>query len=393
MIERERAVQWMRALWHRLVPERARGRIYQWRRRAAIDLAPDLVGPRSVAPTPGDLSVLFRAPPLGTALLYHGTEGSVLERPAAAALVPYRVAGRERLATCSGVSWFRGCHLAVVNLYGGHLRIYRFEPERLERGEPARLRLLHERSEGISCPEDVAVSPDGRLLAITHSLSERNRVSLHRIDPESLEPGPAFETMGSGQTCHGACFSPDSRYLAFTEVGGAGAVEVVDVTSSPARRTCRLENRLPATRPKSVCFTRDGQYVAMAHSSLAQANPSSTTFSGRLAIHRFDAGTGVIEEGCETFVSGAAIGAVEIVSFLAGGDGAAYRLVATDQAADRVSEFIFDPQSRGLRASGRQVHGLCFPHGVDVSADGDLLAVTNYGDDSLRVLRLTPPEA
>ena len=117
-------------------------------------------------------------------VLSHVSERSVLHDPSVAGLEPFTVAGRKRLATCSGVAWFRGHHLAVVNLYGGHLRVYRFHPGGDSAGSATgpRLELLHEMTEGLSYPEDVAVSPDGNLLAVTHSMSDDVGVSLHPID-------------------------------------------------------------------------------------------------------------------------------------------------------------------------------------------------------------------
>ena len=59
-------------------------------------------------------------------------------------------------------TWY---HLAVVNLYGNHLRIYRFQPGDGSDGAAPRLELLHEMTESVCCPEEVAVSPDGKLIA------------------------------------------------------------------------------------------------------------------------------------------------------------------------------------------------------------------------------------
>ena len=122
-------------------------------------------------------------------VLSHVSERSVLHDPNVAGLEPFTVAGRKRLATCSGVAWFRGHHLAVVNLYGGHLRVYRFHPGGDGSATGPRLELLHEMTEGLAYPEDVAVSPDGNLLAVTHSMSDDLGVSLHPIDTVSLAPG------------------------------------------------------------------------------------------------------------------------------------------------------------------------------------------------------------
>jgi hypothetical protein len=50
----------------------------------------------------------------------------------------------------------------------------------------------------------------------------------------------------------------------------------------------------------------------------------------------------------------------------------------------------FDAQRQTLVAAGIFADGLSFPHDVDVSADGRFAAIANYGDDSLRIARVTP---
>ena len=153
-------------------------------------------------------------------VLRHLSERSVLHNPAGERLTRFlfTVAGRQRYSTCSGVAWVNSYYLAVVNIYGSHLRVYRFRPGHDFDGEAARLELLHEMSEGIAYPEDVVVSANGSLLAVTHSMTRDFGVSLHRIDPISLAPGPAIETVRRGIGFHGLNFSPDSRYLAFTQI-------------------------------------------------------------------------------------------------------------------------------------------------------------------------------
>ena len=76
--------------------------------------------------------------------------------------------------------------------------MYRFHPGGDGSATRPRLELLHEMTEGLAYPEDVAVSPDGTLLAVTHSMSDDLGVSLHPIDAVSLAPGPAGETLRRG---------------------------------------------------------------------------------------------------------------------------------------------------------------------------------------------------
>ena len=153
----------------------------------------------------------------------------------------------------------------MVNLYGGHLRVYRFHPGGVV--SPARLELLHELSDGIEFPEDVAVSPDGNLLAVSHSLSKEVRARCLRMDATSLAPIPAREKdtpRGRRSSAfHGVSFSPDSRHLVFTEISTPGYIEVVRVASATRERTCFIENRLAPLKPKSVAFSHDGRFAAV----------------------------------------------------------------------------------------------------------------------------------
>jgi hypothetical protein len=330
-------------------------------------------------------------------VLLHVSERSVLEEIEARGLVPFRLGERKRFATCSGVAWFRGHHLAVVNLYGGHLRVYRFHPGDEATHEPARLALLHETSEGISFPEDVAVSPDGNLLAISHSMSDDHGISIHPLDAMSLAPGTPGQTIRRGRAFHCLNFSPDSRHLAFTEVSTPGSVEVIRVASTAGDRTCLLANKHAPMKPKGIAFSSDGRFVAIGRSApltpltvalAVEAAPLGAMYS----VYRFDAANGVISADpvAELTCTNVSLGNVEMCTFLPTSPGKPYRILGANQAADTVTEFEFDAEGRTLSFAGVFAAGMSFPHGIDASADGRFVAVTNYGDDTLRVARVAP---
>ena len=325
---------------------------------------------------------------MSEAVLCHLLERSVLHDPGAAHLKPFAVNGRLRLATCSGVSWFRGHHLAVVNLYGSYLRIYRFHDEALTAGAPARAELLHELTEGIAFPEDVAVSPDGTMLAVTHSLSERSRISIHSLDGNSFAPAPGGETLRRGMTFHGVRFSPDGQHLAFTDIGSPGFVEVVSVLSR--ERTCLLESQHVGLKPKSVAFSPDARYAAIAWSPNAVSGPDpGSPDAGLLTLHRFDASTGVIaaDPVAGSGGDGFLLRNPEMCTFLGGPYANVHRILVTDQGADVVAAFEFNAVTPAVAFAGVFAAGLAFPHGIDASSDARFVAITNYGDDTLRIHR------
>jgi DNA-binding beta-propeller fold protein YncE len=330
------------------------------------------------------MSPMFRP----EALLSHVTERSILDEPNLDKYRPLAVGGRVRRATCSGVAWFRGYHLAVVNLYGQHLRVYRFHPGDGARESVPRLVLLHERKTKGSYPEDVAAAPNGRMLAITHSMSKDVGVTLHAIDPISIMPN-AGKVIRRGPYSHGLSFSPDSRHLAFTEIGPIGYVEVVRVSSWFRRRTCVLENRHSPLKPKSVAFSRDGRFAAVGLSMNASEQAGDVVSAAMLSIHRFNAARGIIESHpvAELREVGVWPAGLEICAFLPNEPDQSYVVLTTNQVADVVTAFEFRADDRSLAFVGVFLDGLTFPHGVDVSTDGTFVAVTNYGDDTLRIVR------
>jgi hypothetical protein len=88
------------------------------------------------------------------------------------------IGGRERLASCSGVAWFHGTCLATVSMLGRMSHSYLFDPSTRQ------LTLLQAfgAPECIVRPEQLSVSPNGRLLAIS---STTGLIALYRVDRET----------------------------------------------------------------------------------------------------------------------------------------------------------------------------------------------------------------
>ena len=103
----------------------------------------------------------------------------------------------------------------------------------------------------------IAISPDGRRLAIVASTEGQQQIWLRALDSVSAEPLPGTEGAVS------PFWSPDSRFIGFFSPGD-GALKKVAVTGGPARTICAAQTDGGATwgRDGTILFTQflDGIY-------------------------------------------------------------------------------------------------------------------------------------
>jgi hypothetical protein len=139
-----------------------------------------------------------------------------------------------------------------------------------------------------------------------------------------------------------------------------------------------------------VAFSRDGRYAAIVKSLNVKQQTVAEISSGQLAVHAYAADSGVIaaQPLAVLATSDVSIRNAELCTFLPSAPGMPYRVLVANQGAGLVSSFVFHAARRTLAFAGTFAAGLSFPHGVDASADGRHVAVTNYGDDTLRIFRV-----
>jgi DNA-binding beta-propeller fold protein YncE len=297
----------------------------------------------------------------------------------------YFVERRPRLATCGGVAWFHGLHLATLNLVGEAVHSYRFDPHD-HSFTPVQARRL----EGLVQPENLAVCEERQLLGVTSITGAR--ITLYRLDPDTHQidtcPSdviPCDPALGP----HGIGFSPGGEALAVTaaaeragllffglERSGASGVNIVP--------TQVVENRLAPLKPKGVAFSPDGRFVAVVYGRNAELRPHRRG-RGVIAVHPFDAKTGRIADPVWTSGKSVGVRCAEDIAFLPDGSGG----VVTDQALDAAIVLRFDSEAgsfaeRAVRLANPLAR-LSFPHGTAVSGDGRFLAVANYGSDEATV--------
>lgn len=295
----------------------------------------------------------------------------------------------QRFATASGVTWASDDVVMVAYLLTSSIVVYRLVGNGLARSLTAVADVSN--LGGLGDFANISSSADGQLVGVTSTRD--GRVGVLRLDGRGIPRQDSLALFGLAQdrTVHGIAFSPDSRFLAYTSVDNPGGLRVLNIENGDAGAV-KLDlvqdevNRHPSLKPKGVEFTANGKFVIVSYGGNATAF-SKRAKPGFVAVHEWSARTGRIGPEVSRSDSSLRIPCAEDICLIDGGS----RVVATDHYRDAVYALNLDPHS-GVLGAGRKViswsaGGLQSPHGCAVSPDGSTLAVTNYGDGSVRLFR------
>jgi len=299
---------------------------------------------------------------------------------------------RRRLATASDIAWLGDDRLVVVYLLTSTIATFAFSDD-VDGPRLRPLEIVRSRP-GLEQPAGLAVSPDGSWLAMTNTAEGCISV-VSSLDVQGVATGPVTSSVPvpGDRNLHGIAVSPDTRWIAFTSVDKPGGLRVAQVVGDPRGGACLsigsiVENEHQPLVPKGVGFTPDGRFLVVAYGCNA-GGVRLRVPKGFVEVRQFDSESGGI--GGVVSRSGESLPLVvgETVTVLP--DGSA--VVVVDQVAERVLLIDLDPVDGRLGKVtdriGWSAGGLSFPHGSAVSPDQSLLAITNYGDGSIRFFELT----
>lgn len=296
-----------------------------------------------------------------------------------------------RFATCTGVSWLDDARLVVAYLLTGTLATY--EVSDVAHAEPTVERMWAERDVFAGAtPTTLAADSSRSFVAIPLSRSAATpaQVVLAPIEADRVEVGRRVVVASEGdRNLHGVDVSPDGRFLVWTAIGqhaharGLRVVPLLD--DSLGVPTAGARHDIPVGKvdlpPKGVAFSPDGRVVALA-------------FGPNASFRRGGARRGHVElrEWCNGEVGDplcsvqADMVCPEDVAFHPEGD----RIAITDQIRQRAHVHAVDLtagriERRPARTISWASGGLHAPHACAFSPTGRWLAITNYGDASLRL--------
>lgn len=302
------------------------------------------------------------------------------------------VGNRIRLSTCTGVIWIGDDKLVSVGVHNRSLDTYQFDPS-----IPALSACKNEildtfQKTPLGQLENIAISKDGSLAAI----SNNGHAAVHLYTISNAELNHIAEIPKVGWWTHGVRFSREMDYIVYTIFGNPGRIMLFRMTRGDEEIYITpvqvVNTDLFPLHPKGIDFSKDDRFIAVCHAINNSKAPNR--ISGALAVYAFDRIHGKIDP---TPVS--VIGTSELLSvpedLCFSPDGSS--ILVANHANDTVTVHAFDPVTGKIGESRVLLQNpeakLSFPHGISISPNGKYLAVTNYGDDTVKIYTLTESTA
>lgn len=142
----------------------------------------------------------------------------------------------------------------------------------------------------IGPPQNVAVSPDGRLAVVTSATrvdpaDPTRTINDNRLSVIALGPAPAVvATLTAGDMASGASFSPDGRLLLVANRGD-GTVSIFHVEGQSLTAAGTVDLQAPQSGPSHVAFTPDGRRALVSRNndhkvSVLEVEGRAVTYDG-----------------------------------------------------------------------------------------------------------------
>lgn len=298
------------------------------------------------------------------------------------------VGNRIRLSTCTGVIWIGDDKLVSVGVHNRSLDTYQFDPAtpRLSAYKNEILDTFQKTPLGQL--ENIAITSDGSLAAI----SNNGQASVHLYTTTKAELTHIAEIPKVGWWTHGVRFSREMDYIVYTIFGNPGRIMLFRMTRDGEEVYITplqvMNTDLFPLHPKGIDFSKDDRFIAVCHAINNSKAPNR--ISGALAVYAFDRINGKIDPSPVSVIGTSELLSVpEDLCFSPDGSS----ILVANHANDTVTVHAFDPITGQIGESRVLLQNpeaqLSFPHGISISPNGKYLAVTNYGDDTVKIYTLS----
>ena len=300
---------------------------------------------------------------------------------------------RGRFSTCTAVAWHPDNErLISADLLDSSMQIFRYERDFHS------LTPLHfiPSNSGVklSKPEHLSFSPDGTLLAVANGIKGNLNIYAISQDESMILSAPiaVLKEEYDQVKIHSVRFSKDGKFLAYVTCDAQAKVCIFRVVREGeviSFLPCQtFSNWLDPLKPKGIDFSWDGRFIAICYSSRAGRQPNSN-YRAVAETYAFDQTTGRMDFEPISHIE-IGLSASEDILFHRY---APYAFIS-NQGNDTITVHEFDERAGILRNEvhtciGNPSAQLSFPHGISLSADGQYLAASNYGDDKVTIYKVS----
>jgi len=283
----------------------------------------------------------------------------------------FYIGDRKRLATCTSVKFIGNNRLVAGHMVGRYLSLIKFD---IDNQTHEVLDYIETSSAGNLCSTDL-LDFDQKDALIT-SNCESNSASLYEIVGDSIvHRSDLIIDKDLTGFAHGAAFIPwDESLVCVATTTNQRNVIILDRETHQVRYTINDGD----WKPKDVCFPGSNQMI-VAYSyfpATPQNRVKGTDLMTKLSWFGFDEGCGSHHVISETYVDNCQ---ADSCVFKNG------HLYLPNQNRDIVH--VFKESKNKLRLQ-YDILGFDFPHGIDVHREQNLLAVTNYGSNTISIRNL-----
>lgn len=300
------------------------------------------------------------------------------------------VGDRIRLSSCTGVIWLGDNELLSVGVHNFALDAYRFDPL-VPRLTNYKNELLGKyQSAWLGQLENISISKDGSLVAI----SNNGQSAIHLYTVKDGQLTHYAQIPKREWWIHGVRISRDMDYLAYTIFGNPGQIVLYRILKDAKdklrfKKSQVMDTNFFPQHPKAIDFSIDGRFVVVCFA--INNSRERKSLSGSIAVYPFDKVNGKIDPTpVSTIGMSEELCVPEDLCFYPDGS----CVLVTNHGTDTVTVHAFNQETGELGESRVLLQNpeaqLIFPHGLCLSPKGDYLAVTNYGDDTVKIYTISP---
>jgi len=279
------------------------------------------------------------------------------------------VAKKERLATATSASFVNKNYLVVTNLVAMKMYLYFVDYSKKEYYVVDKIDTIHNKKLTLTDLLDF----NGTDLLITSNCNNGTQ-TIYQIKNNKLAYVKDINTLESRDSfCHGVRFYPKHKDIICATIFKGSSVNFIDIKSNKLIYKIVYPNK--KYRPKDLTFNGDNIIVLYTDSD-AKSKPTDKIYKSLLVYYHVE----LINKKHHIIVTHS-IDKSHGDSILLHNN----LIYVNKQLTDKIN--VFKLNNNTIKHK-KDILGFNMPHGMCIDSENNLLAVTNYGDNTVKIIKL-----